>query len=166
MNLTIQEEKFSGISLVVLRLAMGWLMLHAGITKVLDPEWSAKGYLMGAKTFAGLYHWLASPEILPVINFVNEWALTLLGISLILGIFVRLSSILGALLMLLYYFPVLSFPYVGVHAFLVDEHIIYALVLLFFAAVGAGQQWSLANWCAKLPICQRYPKLHNLLSKL
>lgn len=163
-ELNIHEEKFSGISLLFLRLVMGWLMLYAGLTKVLNPYWSAKGYLMGAQTFSGFYQWLASPGILPVINFVNEWGLTLLGISLILGIFVRLSSILGAFLMMLYYFPVLQFPYVGQHFFIVDEHIIYALVLLFFFAVGAGRQWSISNWCRKLPVCSRYPKLHNWFS--
>ena len=59
-----------------------------------------------------------------------------------MGIFVRFSSLLGAALMLLYYFPVLEFPYVA-HSWLVDEHIIYALILLFFAAGRAGRVWGL-----------------------
>ena len=121
-------------------------MLYAGITKVLNPQWSADGYLKGAKTFAGLYQWLLSPGILPVANFVNEWGLTLLGVSLILGIFVRLSSVLGAVLMLLYYFPVLVFPYAGEHSYIVDDHIIYAFVLLFLAAMRAGRIWGLDAW--------------------
>ena len=93
------SQKFT---LVLLRLSMGWLMFYAGITKVLNPEWSAAGYLKGAKTFTGFYNALLSPNILPIINFVNAWGLTLLGVSLILGIFVRSSSVLGAVLMLLY----------------------------------------------------------------
>lgn len=164
MNLIIQEEKFSGISLLVLRLATGWLMFYAGIIKILNPAWTAKGYLMSAKTFPALYQWFALSQNIGWVNFLNEWGLTILGICLLLGIFVRLASVFGAALMLLYYFPVLQFPYIGQHSFLVDEHIIYALVLLFFAAVGAGRQWSLSNWCAKLPICRRYPKLHDWLS--
>ena len=120
---------------------MGWLMFYAGITKVFNPDWSAAGYLTAAKTFPTLFQWFASPEILPVINLINEWGLTLLGVSLILGIFVRLSSLLGAALMLLYYFPVLEFPLIPPHSYLVDDHIIYALVLLFFAAVRAGRAW-------------------------
>lgn len=164
MDLVIKEEKWSGIALVALRVALGWLMFYAGITKVLNPEWTAAEYLKGAKTFVGFYHWLASPGVLSVINFVNEWALTLLGVSLVFGVLVRLSSVLGAILMLLYYFPVLAFPYIGQHFFLVDEHIIYALLLLFFAAVGAGKQWSLDNWLQKLPICKRYSKLYQLFS--
>ena len=164
MDLHIQEEKLTGISLLLLRLAMGWLMFYAGFTKILNPEWTAKGYLMGAKTFTGFYHWFALPQNIGWVNFLNEWSLTLLGISLLLGVFVRLSSVLGAVLMLLYYFPVLEFPYVGQHSFLVDEHIIYALVLLIFAVVGAGRQWSLANWLAKLPWCSKYPNFLNWLS--
>lgn len=118
-------------------------MLYAGATKVINPEWSAAGYLAGAKTFTGFFQRLVEPGILPVVNFLNEWGLTLLGISLILGFLVRLSSLLGAGLMLLYYFPILEFPYPNSHSYVVDEHIVYALILLFFAAVRAGRIWGL-----------------------
>lgn len=150
------------IILAALRIALGWLMLYAGLVKVFNPSWSAAGYLQNAKTFAVFYQWLTQPNILPVINFINEWGLTLLGISLILGVFTRLSSLFGALLMLLYYFPVLAFPYIE-HSFIVDEHIIYALVLLLFAASRAGRYYGLENWCANLPICGKYPKLREWL---
>src|SRR3989344_8915902 len=123
-------SKYQKISLFVLRLSVGWMFFYAGITKVVNPEWSAAGYLSGAKMFVGFYNWLLSPGILPTVNLVNEWGLTLLGISLILGIGVRLSSVLGALLMLLYYFVRLDFPYPDPNSFLVDYHIIFALVLL------------------------------------
>ena len=128
--------------LFLLRVAMGWLMLYAGLTKVIDSSWSAAGYLNAAKTFPAFYHWLAQPGLLPLINFINEWGLVLLGVSLILGIRVRIMGIAGALLMLLYYFPVLEFPRIpSGHAYLIDEHIIYALALLYFAAVDAGKAW-------------------------
>ncbi|RJQ13455.1 DoxX family protein [Candidatus Parcubacteria bacterium] len=129
--------------LVLLRVALGWLFFYAGITKVINPAWSAVGYLNSAKTLPGLYQWLASPDVLPFINFVNEWGLTLLGTSLIFGIFVRLSSVLGIILMLLYYIPILEFPKVGTHSYLVDEHIIYSLVLTLLASLQAGRIWGL-----------------------
>lgn len=129
--------------LFLLRISLGVLMLYAGITKVLDPAWSAAGYLTGAKTFSVFFQRLAQPDLLPFINLVNEWGLTLLGVSLILGIFVRLSSVLGAALMLLYYFPILQFPYPDPHSYIVDEHIIYALALLYFASAKAGRVWGL-----------------------
>ena len=151
------------LSLFALRIAMGWLMFYAGITKLLNPTWSSAGYLTGAKTFPEFYAWLTRPEILPITNFANEWGLTLLGVSLILGVFVRLSSLGGALLMILYYFPVLTFPTIKTTAFIVDEHIMYALVLLFFAAVKAGRVWGLENWYSKLPVCSKFPRLRAFL---
>lgn len=149
--------------LACLRVALGWMMLYAGMVKVIDPAWSAGGYLKGAKTFAVFYQWLASPSILPVVNFINEWGLTLLGISLVLGVFVRISSLLGAALMILYYLPVLDFPYPNPHAYLVDEHIVYALALLFFASIRAGRVGGLELWCQRLPICARFPRLREWL---
>lgn len=155
--------QFQKISLFLLRISLGWMFFYAGITKVLDPGWSATGYLQGAKTFAGFYHWLLQPGILPAVNLVNEWGLTLLGVALILGVFVRLSSILGALLMLLYYLPILQFPYPNAHAYIVDEHIIYIVALLFLGASRAGRVWGLENWCSNLPICSAFPKLRAWL---
>jgi len=155
--------QFQKLSLFLLRITVGWMMFYAGITKVIDPTWSAAGYLKGAKMFTGFYQWLLTPGILPIINFVNEWGLTLLGLSLIFGVFVRLSSFLGAILMLLYYFPILDFPYPNPHAYIVDEHIIYLFVLLLFASFRAGRVWGLENWCSGLPICSQFPRLRNWL---
>ncbi|MEK9183576.1 MAG: DoxX family membrane protein, partial [Patescibacteria group bacterium] len=112
-----------------------WLFFYAGITKILNPEWSAEEYLKGAKMFTGFYQFLLQPNILPVIDFINQWGLTLLGVSLILGVFVRLSSVLGAVLMLLYYLPILDFPYPSPNSLIVDQHIVYMAVLLYFAVM-------------------------------
>ncbi len=133
--------KTKHLPLFLLRISMGWFFFYAGITKVLDPAWSAAGYIKGAKSFVWFYHALLHPSVLPVVNFLNEWGLTLLGLSLIIGAFVRLSSWLGVILMALYYFVILDFPYPNTHAFIVDEHVIYALVLVVFASTHAGRAW-------------------------
>lgn len=159
----INMNKLQKISIFLLRISMGWMMFYAGITKVLNPNWSAAFYLKDAKTFPDFYNWFLQPSILPITNFLNEWGLTLIGAFIILGIFVRLSSIGGLLLMMLYYFPILQFPYPNPHSFIVDEHIIYAVVLLFFAATRAGRAWGLESWCSNLAICSKYPTLRRLL---
>jgi len=151
------------ISLLLLRLSLGTLFFYAGITKVLDPNWSAAFYLKGAKTFSAFYEWFLQPNILPFTNLLNEWGLTLIGLSLILGIFVRISSLGGALLMLLYYFPILNGFYPNEHSFIVDEHIIYFFALLLLASFRAGRVFGLEKWCSNLPICSRFPKLRSLL---
>lgn len=123
--------------ILLMRLAMGWLLFYAGITKVIDPTWTSAGYLANAQTFGEMYAFLSSPEIITFVDFANQWGLTILGAMLIVGIFVKLAGRLGAVLMLLYYFPILTFPTVG-HGYIVDEHIIYALVLLVLAELSAG----------------------------
>lgn len=148
--------------LAALRIALGWLFIYAGITKVLAASWSAKGFLMGAKTFPAFYAWLASDGVLPVVDFLNEWGLTLIGVSLILGAFVRLSSLLGALMMVMYWFPGLEFPRVD-HGYLVDDHVVYALAMLYFAAAKAGRAYGLETRVAKTLRLERWPKLQAWL---
>lgn len=142
---------------------MGWVFFYAGISKLLNPTWSAAGYLNSAQSFKAVFAWFATPSVLPVVNFLNEWGLLLIGLSLLLGIFVRLSSVFGVALMALYYIPALNFPYAGKTGFLVDEHVIYTIVLLALANLRAGRAWGLEEWCSKLKICARYPALRKML---
>ena len=151
------------VTIFFLRVSLGWMFFWAGITKVLNPAWSAAGYLGGAKTFPEFYQWLTQPGLLPWVNFLNEWGLTLLGAALILGVFVRLSSILGSILMLLYYLVILQFPYPNPQSFLIDQHIIYILALLVLGSQRAGRVWGLEKWCSGLPICAKFPKLRAWL---
>ncbi|KKT78865.1 MAG: DoxX [Candidatus Giovannonibacteria bacterium GW2011_GWC2_44_8] len=129
---------------------MGWIFLYAGISKFKNPNWSAAGYLNSAKTFPELYHWLASPEILPVTNLLNEYGQILIGISLIVGVLVRYSSLSGVLMMALYYFAVLQFPKIGANSYIVDDHVVYALVLLLLFAMRAGKIYGLEGKIIKV----------------
>ena len=133
---------FQKFFLFLSRITVGWMFFYAGITKVLNPQWSAEGYLKGAKAFTWFFQIILDPSVLPIINFMNKWGLTLLGISLVLGLFVRFISLLGVLLMALYYIA-LGFPYPNPHSYIVDEHIIYISILLFFAAIKAGRVFGL-----------------------
>lgn len=130
-------------TILTLRIAIGWLFLYAGLAKLLNPQWTAAGYLKGAKTLPGLYAWLAASQNIGWVNFLNEWGLTLIGLALILGVLTRYASWAGIAMMALYYLPVLHFPYVGDTSYLVDEHIIYILVLLVLSFAHAGNYWGL-----------------------
>lgn len=137
------SKNTSSRALLALRIALGWLFVYAGISHISNPSWSAAGYLSGAKTFPVFYHWLASASNIGWVNFLNEWGLTLVGIALITGIMLRLASYAGILIMALYYLVILNFPYVGDHSFLVDEHIIYILVLCTIASSSSKRLVSL-----------------------
>lgn len=147
-------------SVFILRVVMGWMYLYAGITHILDKQFSAAKYVGGAKSFVGLYQWFLSPQVLPVVDFMVKWGLTLLGASLILGLFLRLSSYLGMLLMFLFYLPLLSFPMVGNSSYLVNQHIIYMAGLLVLASFRAGHVWGLDKWFGNLHFWSKYPRLH------
>lgn len=92
-------------SLVILRVAIGWHFLYEGIVKVLNPDWSSLGYLMDSGgLFKGLFNAIAaSPGLLNVMDFLNEWGLILIGAGLILGIFTRIATIAGMVLLAFYY---------------------------------------------------------------
>jgi|SRR3989344_5082360 len=123
----------------VLRLALGWLFTYAGLTKIVNPSWSAAGYLKNAESFGGLFSWFAAPANIGWVNFVNEWGLLVVGLLLIFGLWTKWAAIGGIVLMALYYLPILNFPYVGDHSFLVDEHVIYALALWLLIKTDAGK---------------------------
>lgn len=131
------------IFIFLTRVSIGWLFFYAGITKVLNPEWTSKGYLEGAKNLTDFYSWLTQAGIINWVDSINQWGLTLIGLSLILGLFVRWSAVLGAIIMILYYIPILDFPYPNPHSMIVDEHIIYALTLLTLATLDAGKYFGL-----------------------
>jgi len=125
-------------ALTGLRISLGWLFLYAGISKIINPDWSAAFYLTKASSFPDFYNWLASSTMLPIVNFINMWGLLLIGIALIVGICVNYAAGGGIGFMVLYYFPILAFPHVGEHSLLVDDHIIYALALVVLIVFNAG----------------------------
>lgn len=154
---------FQKLALFSLRVSLGWMMFYAGITKVLNPEWSPFGYLARAKTFPDFYALFLDPTILPYTTFFNAWGLTLIGVALLVGFGVRTASIFAILIMLLYYFPALAFPYIGENAFLVDSHIIYATGFLVLLALGAKHPWSVAAFLKRLPFFATRPRLQKII---
>jgi len=127
----------------LLRVSLGWIFFYAGITKIFNSQWSAEGLLREASSLRPFFQWFAHENVLPLTNFVNEWGLTLLGISLILGVGIRLSFIPGIILMFLYYLLRLDFPYPNPQSFIVDQHIVYIFSLLVLGSFKAGRYWGL-----------------------
>lgn len=129
-------------AIVLLRVLIGVLFFYAGFSKIINPEWTAAGFLSGAQTFAPVYQWFASETNIVWVNFLNQWGLTAVGLSMISGLLVRPAAIGGIALMVLYYFPSLDFPYVD-HGFLVDDHLIYAAVFYLLFKENAGRYYGL-----------------------
>jgi len=109
MKRVSQYSKPQIYSLLTLRLFIGWYFLYEGLAKVFTPNWSAYGYLIDSKgIFAPFFVQLTeNPAVLSVVNFINIWGLTLVGLSLILGLFNK-TGYIGAILFLLMFY--LSHP--------------------------------------------------------
>jgi len=151
-----------------LRLMLGWVFLYAGMRQIFFIEnWSAAGFLKDPKTFADFYALFAGPGVVPYVSFLVKWGHLLIGLSLISGFMVRVGSGFGALLMLLYYFPRMEFPYVsGVNQFIVEYHLVYAVLLLYLGAVKAGRIWGLEGYLDRLPVIGGWLKRHPRLQPI
>lgn len=152
----------------LLRLVMSFMLLWAFFDKVFGLGFATlpnKSWLSGVSPttgflkfapdgpFAPLFHSFAGSSIVDVL-FMG--GLLLIGLSLLLGIGVRIAGYCGALLMLLMYlalFPPENNP-------LIDEHIIYIAVFLGLAIrsktqkFGFGEKWARSNFVKKYPILE------------
>ena len=143
----------------VLRIAMGWLFFWAGLSKLLNPDWSAEGFLLNSTgVFADLFVPLAGNA---VVDFLNMWGLLLIGVALLLGVLVRWASFWGIVLNVLYFVAV--YPARGDFGVLIDDHIIYIFVLIGFMIFGAGEHWGLDNWIERTKFYKRNKWLHWVL---
>lgn len=125
------------IIITVFRMAIGWHFLYEGISKMITANWSAAGFLANSTgPFAGFYHWMAGAEgIMGIVDPVNIAGLILVGLGLALGLALRLSSISGIVLLMLYYF---AYPPFGASLpgavegslFIVNRNLLEALALL------------------------------------
>ena len=143
------DNPASRLLIVLLRLSMAWTFLYAASHQVF-VDWSVVGFLGSAKTFHGFFGLFTGPIVAPVITFLVSWGHLLIGLSLLAGLLVRVSSAFGIAVLLLYWMAHMNFPYISdTNNFLVDEHIVDALVLGLLIATRAGHVWGLDTWAAQ-----------------
>jgi thiosulfate dehydrogenase [quinone] large subunit len=149
-----------------IRIALGFVFLWAFLDKVfgwgfattpakswIDGGNPTKGFLSGSKgPFSGFFHTIAGTTFANVMFMV---ALAAIGTALILGIGMRLAAVGGALLTVMMWAVVLP-P--ANNPFL-DEHLIYAAVLIVLALLGAGNTFGLGRAWSATPLVRRAPWL-------
>lgn len=150
-----------------LRIGMGWQFLWAFFDKLLGlgfttpPEnaWIAggsptTGFLFFAVSgpFASFYNVLAGNALVDAFFMIS---LLLLGVTLISGIGVRIAGYGGAILMLLIFLALMP----PENNPILDDHIIYAALLIGLASEKAGHYFGLGNWWAQTQLVQKYPIL-------
>lgn len=150
-----------------IRLALGWIFLWAFLDKAFGlghDTTSAKSWMNGGSPtqgflgsaakgpFAGIYHSLAGNAVIDVLFMA---ALLGIGVALILGIGMWVAAAAGALLTVLMWSAVLppaSNPFM-------DDHLVYAAVLVVLALLGAGSTLGFGRMWAATPLVRRVPWL-------
>ena len=140
------SESWIGYSVLSLRLVMAYVFLSAGIEKLLDPGWSASGFLVNAvpdgNPLIGVWTVLAEGWLW-VIDPLNVWGQVLIGLALLFGVFVRTAAFFGALMMLMYWLASLHGGFLAglpvQNGYVVTYHLVYAFLLFGVGAVGAGR---------------------------
>ncbi len=140
--------------LVLLRMFIGWHFLYEGLAKLTNPYWTSAGYLAESKWwFAGIFTDIAAnPTALTIVDYVNAWGLLLIGVGLMLGLFARSATIVGMVLLFLYYIAappfvgfVYSMPTEGSYL-VVNKVLIELAALAVLLAFPTGTVFGLDRW--------------------
>ena len=153
-----ETEVLSGwqrLLLVVLRFVIGWHFFYQGYGKLVSVDWSSAGYL-GASwgPFARISE---SPTLLAIADYSTIWALIILGILLMLGLFTQFAAIAGCLLLWSFFLAIPPLDYTGFvittpqgSELYVDKTLIEALALMLVASFKTGRMLGLdilvRNW--------------------
>ncbi|MGY0236776.1 hypothetical protein [Longispora urticae] len=150
-----------------LRLALGWVFLWAFLDKLFGLGYATKapaawingghptlGFLKNSAKgpFADFYHSIAGTAFADVAFMAG---LAGVGVALIAGIGLRVAAVAGALLMVMMWTAVLppaSNPFM-------DDHLVYAGLLVLLALTRAGDTWGLGGRWSRLPLVARLPWL-------
>jgi thiosulfate dehydrogenase [quinone] large subunit len=149
-----------------IRIGLGFIFLWAFLDKVFGLGFSTtsakawinegnptQGFLGSSKgPFSGFFHAIAGTG---VANVLFMGGLLAIGAALILGIAMRLAATSGALLMVMMWAAVLP-PTTNP---ILDDHLIYAAVLIVLALLAAGNTFGLGRAWAAIPLVQRTPWL-------
>ena len=164
------SETWVGYSLLALRLVMGVVFFLPGIQQAWNPNFSVRGLLVygipEGNPFVGFWAMLGN-EFAWLFTPLNSIGLTLVGLALIVGAFVRFSAFTGSVMMFFYYLTALHGGLLQglplANGYVVDDHIVYILLLFGLGAFGSGRIMGLDAKLEQLDIVQKYPRLKLLL---
>jgi thiosulfate dehydrogenase (quinone) large subunit len=161
MNDSTAERSF----VFIFRMLMAWTFLYAASHQgMFNPSFSAVGFLSHTKTFHDVYAVLATPAADPILTFLVSYGHLLIGISLLVGLMVRVSAAFAVALLLMYWTAHMDWPFIeNRNNFIIDYHIVYAVLCVYLIVKRAGHVWGLDAWAEKLPFFQEHTALRPLV---
>lgn len=157
----LQDRRF----IFAFRMLMAWTFLYAASHQVFNPKFSAAAFLAHTKTFHDVYAVFTAPAIDPALTFLVSYGHLLIGLSLLFGLLVRVSSLAGVALLLVYWTAHMDWPYIeNANNLIVDYHIVYATVCIYLFTHHAGRVWGLDALVARMTFVQKSPLLRELVA--
>ena len=176
-NITKSTEK-TFYALALVRISLGFIFLWAFLDKLLglgfatcrNPEtdvvqtmcsraWAeggspTTGFLNNAVQgpFADLYHNLAGVGL---VDWLFMAGLLVVGVGLLLGIWVRVAAVVGAIMLFLMWTALLwpeNNPFL-------DDHLVYAFALAAIYFGDSNQKWGLRAWLSQTGLVKALPLL-------
>lgn len=165
-------EHWVGYSLLAMRIGMGWILLQGGLTKLVDPSWSAAGFLTNAvpagNPFTGLWALMAAEPYIGIINILVVAGLTLTGIGIIAGAFMRLNAFFASVMMMLFWAASLEGGLLAglpvAHGWVIDSHVVYTILLVAIAEFGAGRLLGLDEKIEETSVVRNNPWMKHFLT--
>jgi len=150
---------------LVFRLLMAWTFIYAASHQAFVANFSVVGFLNSTKTFHNFFTIFTAPSIAPIVSFLVAWGHLLIGLSLLVGLMVRVSALFGIALLMTYWMAHMDWPFIeNKNNFIVDYHVVYSVVLVYLIVKHAGHVWGLDGWIAKLPLMREHPGLKPLVA--
>ena len=152
----------------LVRIGLGWIFLWAFIDKVFGLGFATKAenaWILGASPTEGFLKFGTSGPLAPLFqtmagSVVVDWLFMLglfsVGVALLFGIAMRLAGYAGALMMLFIYLASALPPE---HNPILDDHIIYILVLIGFTFVPVGEWLGFGSSWSKSSLVRQFPWL-------
>ncbi|MEV8633969.1 hypothetical protein AB0395_20145 [Streptosporangium sp. NPDC051023] len=157
----------AGYAWAVARIALGWVFLWAFLDKTFGLGFATPagkawisggspttGFLKGTagNSLGGLFSGLAGQAW---VDWLFMLGLLGVGAALVLGAGLRVAAVAGTLLLVLMWaaeLPLATNPFV-------DDHLIYAIVLVGLALANAGETLGIGAWWGRTPLVRAYPAL-------
>jgi len=147
------------------RFVMAWTFIYAASHQVFVPGWTVVGFLNHTKTFHDVFVVFTTPTMAPVTTFLVEYGHLLIGLSLLFGLMVRVSAAFGVMLMIIYWFAHMDWPFIeNQNNLIVDFHLVYAGVLVYLIVKRAGHVFGLDAWVENREFIKQHPSLKPLVA--
>src|SRR3954467_9926353 len=94
----------------IFRMLMAWTFIYAASHQAFVADFTIVGFLSHTKTFHDVFVVFTAPAIAPVVSFLVAWGHLLIGLSLLFGLMVRVSTRVRIALLLTYWLAHIDAP--------------------------------------------------------